>query len=151
MAKRCVVLFQGGPTGLFTSRRDDNMDAGVYLAIFFLPKSRSITIGRLGSFHLVRGYYLYVGSAQKNLRARLDRHARRAKPLRGHIDYLSVHAALCGALMLEAEKDLECRLAAALAQRYGRAIPHFGASDCRCGGHLFYLPPERHVARDLMR
>ncbi len=115
------------------------MDAGLYIALFRLPRRRTLRIGRLGRFRFPAGYYAYVGSAQKNLQARVARHARQQKPLRWHIDYLSTHAPMVGALLLPVTKSAECRLAAALARHYPRPIAGFGASDCTCGGHLFYV------------
>ena len=73
------------------------------------------------------------------LRQPLARHARRSKPLRWQIDDLAVRAKFVGALMLNGPKSLECRLAAMLAGHYPRAVPGFGVSDCRCGGHLFVV------------
>ena len=116
------------------------MNSGVYLAIFHLARTQVITIGSLGRFTFQRGHYLYVGSAQRNLQARLARHSRRRKPLRWHIDCLSVKASLVDALVLRGPKSWECRLAAILARHYPRPIARFGASDCRCGGYLFYCP-----------
>lgn len=129
------------------------MDSGVYLAIFHLPRTQAITIGRLGRFCFRHGYYIYVGSAQRNLQARLARHARRRKPLRWQIDYLSTRTKFVGALMIRGPKNLECRLAGMLAQHYERPVAGFGASDCRCGGHLFFMgrrstmPPKPARAR----
>ena len=68
------------------------MNSGIYLAIFHLPRTQAITVGRLGRFTFPRGYYLYVGSAQRCLQARVARHARRKKSLRWQIDYLSSQA-----------------------------------------------------------
>jgi sugar fermentation stimulation protein A len=114
------------------------MDAGLYIAVFHLDADRLIRVGRLGRFGFRRGVYLYVGSAQRNLAARLARHARRRKPLRWHVDYLSTQAAMLGAILIPGGRDGECRIAEELGAAYGRAVPGFGASDCRCGGHLFY-------------
>ena len=116
----------------------DANDSGAYVAVFLLPKARRIRIGRLGRFDFAAGVYLYVGSARRNLTARLDRHARRRKPLRWHIDYLSVHARMAGAIVVEGPEAHECALAAELAETFDRAVPRFGSSDCRCAGHLFY-------------
>ena len=116
------------------------MNSGVYLAIFRLPRTRTIAVGRLGRFILRRGFYMYVGSAQRNLEARLTRHSLRRKPLRWHIDYFSAKAPLVGALALRGPKSWECRLAAIMAKYYLLPVARFGASDCRCGGHLFYRP-----------
>ena len=116
------------------------MNSGVYLAIFHLPGTRTMAVGRLGRFTLRRGFYLYVGSAQRHLEARLARHGRRRKALHWHIDYLSSQARWVGALVVQGPKSWECRLAAILAKHYRRPIAGFGASDCRCGGHLFFRP-----------
>jgi sugar fermentation stimulation protein A len=114
------------------------MDSGVYIAVFYLPLERNVTVGRKGRYRFKQGMYFYVGTAQKNLSARLERHARKHKPLRWHIDYLSVHAPMIGALTVSGSRDRECQLAAELSCLYELVIPGFGASDCRCSGHLFH-------------
>ena len=44
---------------------------------------------------------------------------------------------MLGAILIDAPRGAECRIAADLARQMPRAIRGFGASDCRCGGHLF--------------
>jgi len=117
-----------------------DFDAGVYIAVFHLRRAHTIRVGRLGRFGLAAGVYLYVGSAQRGLSARLARHGRRNKPLRWHVDYLSARAAMIGAMVFARPRERECELAAVLAGRLERIIPRFGSSDCGCGGHLFYAP-----------
>ncbi|MDK1031890.1 MAG: GIY-YIG nuclease family protein [Planctomycetia bacterium] len=114
------------------------MDGGVYIAVFHLASGADISVGRLGRFHFEEGFYLYTGSAQRGLSARLARHGKRRKPSHWHIDYLSKKATMVGAITLGGAKQGECRLAAALARRFTRPVAGFGASDCRCGGHLFF-------------
>ncbi|MHC4680475.1 MAG: GIY-YIG nuclease family protein [Planctomycetota bacterium] len=116
------------------------VDGGVYIAIFHLPRARRIDAGGLGRIVFRPGVYFYVGSAQRNLAARLERHARRQKPLRWHIDYISAKARMLGAITVAGPRARECELAGELAGMFELAVPHFGASDCRCGGHLFYAP-----------
>jgi len=111
---------------------------GTYIAVFDLPEWCRIEVGKLGRFWFRPGVYLYVGSAQRNLSARLERHARREKPLRWHIDYLSTKANMFGAMIVPGPRERECELAMELGQMYKLAVPRFGASDCRCRGHLFY-------------
>jgi sugar fermentation stimulation protein A len=115
------------------------MTGGVYAAVWRLERARAVRVGRLGRFRLEPGFYVYVGSAQRGLAARLARHARRTKPLRWHADYLARHATWVGAWTWPLGKDAECRLARALAALDGLdpAVPRFGASDCRCPTHLF--------------
>ena len=115
-------------------------DSGIYIAVFHLPRTRRIRVGKLGQFRFAPGYYLYVGSAQRNLTARLDRHGRPRKPLRWHIDYLSTEAPMYGAVCIPAPRRRECRLTRNLAQLFTQPAPGFGASDCNCPSHLFYTP-----------
>lgn len=114
------------------------MEKGLYIAIFYLPEKQSITIGRFGRFVFNRGYYFYVGSAQRNLSARLKRHSKKKKPLRWHIDYLSVQADILGAILTSGSRERECQIAKELGEMFELSVPGFGASDCRCAGHLFY-------------
>jgi sugar fermentation stimulation protein A len=116
------------------------MDGGVYIAIFRLPREASVRVGSLGTVRFRRGIYLYVGSAQRNRAARLGRHARRRKPTKWHVDYLSARATMLGAVLIDGPRRRECELAAELAEAFERPVAGFGASDCRCGGHLFYAP-----------
>ena len=113
-------------------------DSGIYIVVFRLPRRRRIEVGRLGRFLFKPGFYFYVGSAQRNLPARIARHARRRKPLRWHIDYLSVKATMLGAITMPGQQSRECKVAKALGAMFDLAIPRFGASDCGCPGHLFY-------------
>ncbi|MDT8301258.1 MAG: GIY-YIG nuclease family protein [Sedimentisphaerales bacterium] len=115
------------------------MDSGIYIAIFNLPKTGRITVGKPGTFNFRKGFYFYVGSAQRNLSARLARHARKKKPLRWHIDYLSTKAKMLGAITIGGPRETECQVAKKLGNMFESAVPGFGASDCRCGGHLFYV------------
>lgn len=114
------------------------MDTGLYIAAFHLARSRNVRVGKLGRVRFRQGVYLYVGSAQRNLSARLQRHSRKKKPLRWHVDYLSSKARMLGAMMLGGPREHECELAKELGRMFELCVPGFGASDCGCGGHLFY-------------
>ena len=117
------------------------MDSGLYIAVFTLPERRHLRIGALGNFAFQAGVYLYVGSAQRNLTARIERHGRHDKPFRWHIDYLSAKARMLGAILVPGPLRHECRLARKVAALFPRPVPGFGSSDCNCKGHLFYLGP----------
>ena len=88
------------------------------------------------------GVYYYAGSAQRGLKSRITRHARREKPLRWHIDYLASQypANFCW-IWQDAQKNFECEIARTLARKLV-LIPGFGSSDCRCPGHLFCGSPQ---------
>ncbi|MFP4105415.1 MAG: GIY-YIG nuclease family protein [Phycisphaerae bacterium] len=114
------------------------MDSGIYILLIDVAEPFATVAGRLGEVHFRPGWYLYVGSAQRNLGARIARHARADKQLRWHIDYLTSRAEVVGVVEIEGGRDRECEVAAELAERFQRPIRQFGSSDCRCGGHLFY-------------
>lgn len=115
-----------------------DLESGVYIAVFYMPVNRTIQIGRLGKFCFHEGIYFYTGSSQRNLPARLERHSRKKKRLHWHIDYLSVKAEMLGAIMIPGQRKQECEIARELGKIFELAMPGFGASDCRCAGHLFY-------------
>ncbi len=114
----------------------------VYALFLLLPKEKTLCIGALGEYTFFSGLYIYCGSAQKNLKARLGRHKQREKSLRWHVDYLSVHCTYVGELVKRGPKKGECALADAFGDLPYASfpIPRFGSSDCSCFSHLVYLP-----------
>jgi len=112
-------------------------DRGSYILILRLPARKYIEIGKLGRLQFKAGYYLYAGSAQKNLTQRLERHRREGKNLFWHVDYLRAQAEFHWALPIRTCDDLECELASALKKIAGWEVPCFGSSDCSCNSHLF--------------
>ena len=87
--------------------------------------------------HFPKGYYVYTGSAKKNLDQRLARHRRLQKKMHWHIDYLRQRAEWVGAVPVRTAEDLEHALAAAVARAADWDIPGFGCTDCACPSHLF--------------
>ena len=112
-------------------------DRGSYILILRLRAEKTLNIGKLGRVKFKAGYYLYAGSALKNLTQRLERHKRERKKLFWHIDYLRAHAEIHLALPIRASDPLECKLAGALEKISDWQVPNFGCSDCSCGSHLF--------------
>ena len=115
---------------------------GLYVLLIALLEARTITIGSLGPLSFAKGCYGYIGSALGGLRGRIARHLRKDKVKRWHIDYLLEHAEVKEVLTLEAlgeGKGWECLIAERVGHELQR-IAHFGSSDCRCGGHLFFSP-----------
>ena len=112
-------------------------DRGSYILILRLRGEKTLNIGKLGRVKFKAGYYLYAGSALKNLTQRLERHKRERKKLFWHIDYLRAHAEVHLALPIRASDPLECKLADALEKISDWQVPNFGCSDCSCGSHLF--------------
>ncbi|HXY55756.1 MAG TPA: DNA/RNA nuclease SfsA [Nitrospirota bacterium] len=112
-------------------------DSGSYIIIMRLMRDRKLKIGGLGAVRFEKGFYLYAGSAKKNLTQRIARHRRRRKKLFWHIDYLREYADFCAALPVRTSASLECDLAFALEGISHWTIPGFGSSDCSCDSHLF--------------
>jgi sugar fermentation stimulation protein A len=115
-------------------------DGGNYLIIMEIPEPCGVETGALGTLAFSPGWYVYAGSARKNLAKRISRHLQKTgKQKHWHLDYLRPFAKTIRALPVYTYKNLECDLAAALADLGGRGIPGFGCSDCRCGSHLYYF------------
>ena len=112
---------------------------GTYVLVLRLNQAHTITVGRLGAFTFPAGHYLYVGSAcgPGGLRARVGRHMRSARR-HWHIDALRRCAPVTEIWWLEGSSRRECAWADALSESAPRHPPHFGASDCRCAGHLCF-------------
>ncbi len=105
---------------------------GAYAVILFLPGPKRIKVGALGEIDFKRGYYVYVGSGTVR---RMERHARKGKKRRWHIDYLSEEAEFVEAWYSEDAREVEVA-----AKMGGVPVPGFGASDSPLTSHLFYFP-----------
>lgn len=117
---------------------NSNKNSGCYLLYLHLPNSCSLKVGALGTLFFKSGYYIYVGRAKRNLRQRVERHFRKNKRIRWHIDYLLERAEIVDVLFSETLD--ECRIAREISVLRGSSVvKHFGASDCRCCGHLVQL------------
>ncbi len=116
-------------------------DSGLYLAVLELEEPATVEIGALGTFELQPGFYTYVGSAQKGLTKRMNRHKRKRKRTHWHIDYLRNAAASVSTYPIRGARD-ESALADELAQLGRRYPKNFGATDCDDDGHLTYTPTD---------
>ena len=86
------------------------------------------------------GRYIYVGSAwgPGGIAARLGRHIRGDGKPHWHIDYARHVMQPIGAWVAYGRR-LECEWATCLASNFDAIVPGFGASDCRCVAHFFYV------------
>lgn len=116
---------------------------GYYQIALILKQPLPLTIGRLGRFHFKPGWYIYTGSAKRGVVARVKRHVTAKQKKHWHIDYLTRWARACAWRSVSHMGTTECALVEALL----RAVPgserfprQFGASDCRCAGHLIWSP-----------
>ena len=124
--------------------RREVKDRGGYLLIVRLLADKTVQIGRLGRLRFRRGYYIYVGSAMRNLSPRIARHMRTRKKLHWHIDYLRQVADECVPLAIRSSARRECEIAAALSKILASGPKGFGSYDCDCPTHLF-----RHTGNPL--
>jgi len=112
----------------------------LYVVLTWVPHRQVVPVGSLGPVSFDRGWYAYVGSAQRARAARVARHLSHDKPLRWNADYLFAVAPARRAWLVDTPLT-ECELAASLAALPSgfRWPPRFGAGDCSCAGHLVRL------------
>ncbi|MGA3109016.1 MAG: GIY-YIG nuclease family protein [Candidatus Bathyarchaeia archaeon] len=131
---------------------------GTYTIVVRCNDAGYSTFGKLGRARLRKGHYLYTGSAlgrgAVSLEGRLERHLRRKKRLRWHVDYLASRpdCDVTGALYVVSGSRLECKVNSAISKALdiSPVLSKIGASDCKCNGHL--LGPVRGLnERYLMR
>ena len=115
----------------------ENHDSGDYLFVIQIADDTDIAIGSKGIMHFPKGYYVYTGSAKKNLSARLARHSRKRKKFHWHIDYLRQEADVIAAIPIRTSQELEHELAGAVEVISDWRIDGFGCTDCHCLSHLF--------------
>ncbi len=113
-----------------------------YALILKVNQDFTGAIGRLGTFPIKSGYYIYVGSAfgSGGLLARITHHKRIAAKPHWHIDYLRQGASLIGLWYSYDEIKREHDWANILTAMDGVTAPYpgFGSSDCTCETHLSY-------------
>lgn len=128
----------------------ENHDGGAYLLVLHVQDDTDADIGAKGTCHFPKGYYVYIGSAKRNLAARLARHQRRRKQKHWHIDYLRAYADVTAAIPIRTADDLEHDLAQAVGAISQWRIDGFGCTDCRCPSHLFGFADNPVHRRDFM-
>ena len=109
-----------------------------YQLVIEVDSPLGLQVGRLGSFELPAGVYVYTGSAKQGLEARIARYQRADKKLRWHIDYLLAAPGVRITKIVRSRRE-ECELNQ---ESPGEVlVPGFGASDCRsaCRAHLKYV------------
>ena len=124
-------------------------DVGIYALVLHLGRPRWVVAGRLGRCRLAAGWYVYVGSAKRNLAARLGRHLRHDKRKRWHIDYLRAFARVEQIWLWPWAEGAECRTNGRIQALSGASMPWngFGSSDCRCVAHLTHFDAEPALRR----
>ncbi len=116
--------------------------SGTYALILKADVTRELIVGKIGSVRIHPGFYVYAGSAMGpgGLGARVGRHMKKRKKRHWHIDHLRRHMEIIEIWYAVSEMKQECRWADFLSCFGGLSTrPGLGASDCKCGSHLFYF------------
>jgi sugar fermentation stimulation protein A len=115
----------------------DSRARGTYILLIELPRGANMKVGALGTLEFPQGFYAYCGSALGGLGARINRHLRKEKKIRWHIDYLLKEGRVKRVIYAPTDERLECQLAQKLREVF-HSFPGFGSSDCHCPSHLFF-------------
>jgi len=119
-----------------------NVNSGIYILLIDAVNSKKIRVGKLGSIYFKKGVYLYVGSAQRNLKKRIRRHLLKEKRKFWHIDYILTNESFKVTEIFIApnyKKNYEEIFASYLEKHAAEIIPKFGSSDTKNKTHLFYF------------
>jgi Uri superfamily endonuclease len=120
------------------------INSGIYILEIRLVENIKVVLGKNKEFDLPQGYYYYVGSAQKNLQSRVNRHRTKNKKIHWHIDHITSNyfADVLTVYTFEnAKKEFECELRELIEKKFNltHLIKNFGNSDCnKCESHLLY-------------
>jgi Uri superfamily endonuclease len=115
---------------------------GAYCLLIGLEHDAEIGVGALGARKFPRGLYVYIGSAQSGIGARVGRHVSGTGRKHWHVDYLLEHATVLSMVALQvSSKEDECLVAQSLLSLDGAevVVDGFGSSDCSCRSHLVYF------------
>lgn len=117
---------------------------GIYLLEIFAKEKFTVDINKFSGITFPKGYYYYVGSAQKNFRSRIERHLRKTKTIHWHIDHLTANPLLTIKnlyVIPNAKRSLEWQIANDLLKIFDCEIivKGFGNSDTnKTVTHLLY-------------
>ena len=127
---------------------------GAYILVIEVEKSLRIKVGKLGKIDFKKGFYCYVGSAlgkSLSLENRIKRHLRKRKRLKWHIDYLLKNSSVRvrGFILFPTQEKVECLISKKIEEKADKTIERFGASDCKCRGHLHYFKEKKKLIKVL--
>lgn len=130
--------------GLAKVHEITNHSSGIYILEIFCQKDFQIKLPKFNRIIFPSGWYYYIGSAQKNLLSRIERHRNGNKNIHWHIDHLTTVKSNTIKNIIVFEnytKDFECRLTNDIHELFETKFiaPGFGNSDCRkCISHLLF-------------
>ena len=71
-----------------------NLEHSLYTIYLELTENQFISVGKLGAFSFQKGIYVYVGSAKRNIKQRIERHKKTNKKFHWHFDYLRAYGTI---------------------------------------------------------
>lgn len=119
-------------------------DSGIYILEIYLNRNIFISHPKFSEYKFSKGFYYYIGSAQRNLKARIIRHLSKDKKLNWHIDWLTINNNTKIKrifILYDTPKIYECKLAQKLHNIIvdKTQLKGFGNSDCKsCYSHIYY-------------
>jgi sugar fermentation stimulation protein A len=122
---------------------------GAYMIVLYLNSNKRIKVGRLGKIYFKKGFYFYVGSAigKTKIEKRCERHLKKNKKLRWHIDYLRKESSIVKIVAFESKKKIECEITKKILRIADSYVEKFGSSDCKCVSHLFYFRNKKSLSK----
>ena len=124
--------------------------AKTYILLIEVLRGLNVLVGRLKDLHFKRGFYFYIGSAQRGLKSRIQRHLRKTKNIFWHVDYLlSSKYAQINEVWISS-KARECQTVKTLIKARYNFIEKFGCSDCNCKSHLFFIRKDTGQLKNIL-
>ncbi|EAZ89744.1 GIY-YIG nuclease family protein [Crocosphaera chwakensis] len=115
---------------------------GTYCLVFYCSILSQVTVGKLGIYQIVPGYYCYIGSAfgRGGLQSRIERHLKINKRHHWHLDYIRPYLEPIEFCYTTDSIKREHQWSDLFLKEENSSIPinKFGSSDCHCSTHLFY-------------
>jgi len=113
---------------------------GTYILVFNYRKSREVKV-KSRNFFIDKGRYCYIGSAfgLGGISSRVFRHLKKRKKKHWHLDFLSVSPFFeVISVYCFLNLKIECKIAKRFLEIFSPVVG-FGASDCSCISHLFFI------------
>ncbi len=124
---------------------------GTYCLTFHCTILSQVTVGKLGTYQIVPGYYCYVGSAfgRGGLKSRIERHLKVNKRNHWHLDYIRPYFEPVEICYTTDSIKREHQWSKLLLKDIYSSIPinKFGSSDCHCPTHLFYYKVKPQIKK----
>ena len=127
---------------IIKKKNEQLINSGAYAILFYLSSDSLVYIPRYGHVNFKKGFYIYSGSAKKNLIHRVTRHSKKDKKIKWHIDYFSVLDSVTTLKKFLFFDKTECEINSFFCANGGKTlIKNFGSTDCKnnCHSHFLYF------------